>query len=105
MWIIPLIQAVAISHYALITHVVQIAAHNKVNEDYCPWEDKRFRPSDVVLGGRYSQKIPLSFELTVFCSLATIPWVFCTLSFCDTYNIQDIYGLAVNVGLLHRPVS
>ncbi|KIL59214.1 hypothetical protein M378DRAFT_27129 [Amanita muscaria Koide BX008] len=43
-------KAVAIPHYAVMTNVIQLAAHNKVNEDYCSWEDRRFRPGDSVLG-------------------------------------------------------
>jgi acyl-CoA synthetase (AMP-forming)/AMP-acid ligase II len=43
-------KAVAIPHYSIIANVIQMAVHNKVNEDYCPWEDRRFRPGDVVNG-------------------------------------------------------
>ena len=47
-------QAVAIPHIALITNVVQLAVHNKVNEDYTSWEDRRFRPGDVAICGQYA---------------------------------------------------
>ncbi|KIJ62740.1 hypothetical protein HYDPIDRAFT_30328 [Hydnomerulius pinastri MD-312] len=43
-------KAVAISHYAPITNVIQMAIHNKVNTNYCAWENQRFRPGDVVAG-------------------------------------------------------
>ncbi|PFH53345.1 hypothetical protein AMATHDRAFT_138090 [Amanita thiersii Skay4041] len=43
-------KAVAIPHYSVITNVVQIAAHNKVNVDDSPWKDRRFRPGDVTIG-------------------------------------------------------
>ena len=41
----------AISHYSFIANIIQLAVHNKVNEDYCPWDARRFRPGDVVNGG------------------------------------------------------
>ncbi|KAG1749197.1 hypothetical protein EDB19DRAFT_1681264 [Suillus lakei] len=43
-------KAVAIAHYALIVNVIQIAQYTKVNENYAPWEEQRFRPSDIVAG-------------------------------------------------------
>jgi 4-coumarate--CoA ligase len=47
-------QAVAIPHYSLITNVIQIAAHNNVNKDYCSYEDQRYRPGDIAIGGKTS---------------------------------------------------
>ncbi|KNZ82078.1 putative 4-coumarate--CoA ligase 3 [Termitomyces sp. J132] len=44
-------KAVAIPHYSLITNVIQIAAHNKVNQNYCDIKDQRFRPGDICIGG------------------------------------------------------
>lgn len=44
-------KAVAIPHYAPIANVIQIAIHNRVNEDYCPWEDRRYRLGDIAIGG------------------------------------------------------
>jgi flavin reductase (DIM6/NTAB) family NADH-FMN oxidoreductase RutF len=46
------IQAVAIPHIAVIANVLQMASHAKVNEDYAPWKDRRYRPGDVASGGR-----------------------------------------------------
>ncbi|KAF8073408.1 phenylacetyl-CoA ligase [Lyophyllum atratum] len=43
-------KAVAIAHYALIANVIQIAAHNNVNKDYCDYDDQRYRPGDVAIG-------------------------------------------------------
>ncbi|KAL5494986.1 hypothetical protein ACEPAI_448 [Sanghuangporus weigelae] len=43
-------KATAISHYSLIANGLQVAALNRVNEDYAPWDKRRFRPGDVVLG-------------------------------------------------------
>ncbi|KAG6889888.1 hypothetical protein C0995_013863 [Termitomyces sp. Mi166 len=43
-------KAVAIPHYALITNVIQIAAHNNVNKNYCDPKDQRFRPGDICIG-------------------------------------------------------
>ncbi|KAF9236311.1 hypothetical protein BU15DRAFT_77152 [Melanogaster broomeanus] len=43
-------KAVVIPHYALITNTIQMAVHNKINQNYCAWEDQRFRPGDRVSG-------------------------------------------------------
>lgn len=40
-----------IPHYAPIANIIQIAVHNRVHEDYYAWEDRRYRPGDVVIGG------------------------------------------------------
>jgi 4-coumarate--CoA ligase len=31
--------------------VIQKAEQQKVNKDYAPWEEQRFRPGDVAAGG------------------------------------------------------
>ncbi|KIL59198.1 hypothetical protein M378DRAFT_188026 [Amanita muscaria Koide BX008] len=54
-------KAVAITHYGIIANIIQLAAHNRVNEDYCAWEDRRFRPGDVVNGDAYGMHINLLF--------------------------------------------
>lgn len=38
---------IAIPHYAPIANIIQLAVHNRVNDDRIPWEDQRFRPGDV----------------------------------------------------------
>ncbi|KAG1784859.1 uncharacterized protein HD556DRAFT_1461201 [Suillus plorans] len=43
-------KAVAIPHYAPIVNVIQMAQQQKVNENYAPWEERRYRPGDVVAG-------------------------------------------------------
>ena len=43
----------AIPHYALIANVIQIAVGHRFNEEYCAWEDRRYRPGDVVLGSEF----------------------------------------------------
>ncbi|KAG9315598.1 hypothetical protein JVU11DRAFT_3236 [Chiua virens] len=40
-------KAVAIPHYAPIANIIQLAAHNKVNDPNVKWEDRRFRPGDI----------------------------------------------------------
>ncbi|KII86637.1 hypothetical protein PLICRDRAFT_177391 [Plicaturopsis crispa FD-325 SS-3] len=42
-------KAVAIPHYSPIANIIQMAVHNKVNTNYAPWEEQRYRPGDVVL--------------------------------------------------------
>ncbi|KAF8871809.1 phenylacetyl-CoA ligase [Infundibulicybe gibba] len=46
-------KAVEIPHFALIANIIQMAAHNRVNEDYCDWEERRYRPGDVAVGVHY----------------------------------------------------
>ncbi|KAF7346115.1 Phenylacetyl-CoA ligase [Mycena sanguinolenta] len=43
-------KGVAIPHIAVIANVLQLAAHGRVNEDYAPVKDRRYRPGDVALG-------------------------------------------------------
>ncbi|KAI6030702.1 hypothetical protein F5J12DRAFT_954393 [Pisolithus orientalis] len=42
---------IAIPHYAPIANIIQLAVHNRVNDDRIPWEDQRFRPGDVCSAG------------------------------------------------------
>ncbi|EKM79072.1 hypothetical protein AGABI1DRAFT_40522 [Agaricus bisporus var. burnettii JB137-S8] len=42
-------KAVAIPHYSPIANVIQIVVHNRVHEEYCAFEDRRYRPGDVAL--------------------------------------------------------
>lgn len=44
-------KAVAIPHYSVIANTVQMAVHGKVNENYAPWEERRYRPGDSVYAG------------------------------------------------------
>ncbi|KAJ8581986.1 acetyl-CoA synthetase-like protein [Rhizopogon salebrosus TDB-379] len=43
-------KAVAISHFGPIVSVIQKAEQQKVNKDYAPWEEQRFRQGDVAAG-------------------------------------------------------
>ncbi|KAG2153049.1 uncharacterized protein EDB93DRAFT_239065 [Suillus bovinus] len=43
-------KAVAISHFAPIVNVIQMAEHQKVNKNYAPLEEQRYRSGDVVAG-------------------------------------------------------
>ncbi|KAJ7089354.1 amp dependent CoA ligase [Mycena belliarum] len=40
----------ALSHFSVLTNVVQIATHCKVNEAYTSWGERRYRPGDLCLG-------------------------------------------------------
>ena len=48
-------KAVAIPHYALIANVIQMSTHGRVNEEYAPWEDRRYRPGDAIYAGACDQ--------------------------------------------------
>ena len=42
----------AISHYAVIANVIQMASHYRLNDP--SWPDKRMSPGDVVLAGTFT---------------------------------------------------
>ncbi|KAG9227448.1 hypothetical protein CCMSSC00406_0000906 [Pleurotus cornucopiae] len=71
-------QAVAIPHFSLIANVIQLAVHNRINEAYTTWEERRFRPSDVCIGVLpfyhiYGLVINLHFILFASMSIVVIP--------------------------------
>ncbi|KAE9402574.1 amp dependent CoA ligase [Gymnopus androsaceus JB14] len=43
-------KAVAISHFNVISIIIQAATFNRIGEDYTRWEDRRFRPGDICCG-------------------------------------------------------
>lgn len=47
------LQAVAISHYNIISNVVQVATFKRISEAYAPWEERQLRPGDVCCGGTF----------------------------------------------------
>lgn len=72
----------AIPHYAPIANIVQIAVHNRVHEDYCAWQDRRYRPGDVAIGGAslfsflVSSILIYDFQVLPFyreCSIVVVP--------------------------------
>lgn len=57
-----------------------MAQHTKVNENYAPWEEQRFRPGDIAAGGMhassplevasdqiYMQSFPFSVRVLLCC--------------------------------------
>ncbi|KAJ7484530.1 amp dependent CoA ligase [Mycena latifolia] len=68
----------AISHFAVLANVIQVATHCRVNEAYTNWEDRRFRPGDICLGVLpffhiYSIAILIHFVLFSGMSLVVAP--------------------------------
>jgi hypothetical protein len=97
---------VAIPHYAPIANIVQIAVHNRIHEDYCAWEDHRYRPGDVAIGGA-SPFFPSCFvgALLKFDEFAVLPFYreYCVVIVTGEYAdgiLSDIYGLVINVSFL-----
>ncbi|KIK57454.1 hypothetical protein GYMLUDRAFT_172807 [Collybiopsis luxurians FD-317 M1] len=43
-------KAVSISHFNVISIIIQAAKFNRIGEDYARWEDRRFRPGDICCG-------------------------------------------------------
>ncbi|KAG1879088.1 hypothetical protein F4604DRAFT_1954267 [Suillus subluteus] len=65
-------KAVAISHFAPIVNVIQMAEQQKVNKNYAPWEEQRFRPGDVVAGVLpffHIYGLVLGIHLMAFCGV------------------------------------
>ncbi|KAF9465775.1 phenylacetyl-CoA ligase [Collybia nuda] len=68
-------KAVAIPHYSLMANVIQIAAHNKVNEDYCDYKDRRYRPGDVAIGVLplyHIYGLVINLHFTLFCAMTLV---------------------------------
>ncbi|KAH7926476.1 acetyl-CoA synthetase-like protein [Leucogyrophana mollusca] len=68
-------KAVAIPHYAPIANTIQLAAHHKLNQDYCKWEDQRFRPGDVcsaVLPLYHIYGLVFNTHFSFFCGMPVV---------------------------------
>ncbi|KAF8133972.1 amp dependent CoA ligase [Boletus edulis] len=68
-------KAVAISHYAPIVNVIQMALHNKINRDDCAWEDRRYRPGDVATGILplyHIYGLIVSLHFLIFCGVTLV---------------------------------
>ncbi|KAF9236497.1 hypothetical protein BU15DRAFT_76938 [Melanogaster broomeanus] len=63
-------KAVMIPHYGPIANTIQMAVHFKINQNYCAWEDQRFRPGDRVAGNIYG--LVISLHLIPFCGLTLV---------------------------------
>lgn len=96
-------QAVAISHYNVISIVIQCATFNRINEPYSSWSEQRFRPGDICFGceetfiifaeSPSNEKIGNSSTVVSCASfqLLCVLWLM---------NTSDIYGLVYNVRAL-----
>ncbi|KAH7913982.1 hypothetical protein BJ138DRAFT_1170978 [Hygrophoropsis aurantiaca] len=68
-------KAVAIPHYAPIANTIQLAAHHKMNEDYCDWEERRIRPGDVcsaVLPLYHIYGLVFNTHFSFFCGMPVV---------------------------------
>ncbi|KAI6115792.1 hypothetical protein EDD16DRAFT_1828046 [Pisolithus croceorrhizus] len=68
-------KAVAIPHYAPIANIIQLAVHNRVNEDCISWEDQRFPPGDVcsgVLPLYHIYGMVFNTHYTLFCGMTVV---------------------------------
>ncbi|KAK7048191.1 phenylacetyl-CoA ligase [Favolaschia claudopus] len=68
-------KAVVIPHIAVIANVLQLAAHSKVNQDYAPWEDQRYRPGDVasgVLPLYHIYGLVVNLHFLLYCGMAIV---------------------------------
>ncbi|KAJ6448370.1 phenylacetyl-CoA ligase [Mycena vitilis] len=66
-------KVVAISHYNVISIVIQSATFNRINEPYAPEEERRFRLGDICCGCKPSLNVHLS-SLNYF-SLQFFPYI------------------------------
>lgn len=68
-------KAVAISHFAPIVNVIQKAEHQKVNQNYAPWEEQRYRPGDTVAGALpfyHIYGLVLGIHFMAFCGISIV---------------------------------
>ncbi|KIK54053.1 hypothetical protein GYMLUDRAFT_177879 [Collybiopsis luxurians FD-317 M1] len=66
---------VAISHFAVIANCLQIAAHNKVGQNYTSWNQQRYRPGDVciaVLPFYHIYGLDVVLNLILFCGMTLV---------------------------------
>jgi len=78
-----------------------MAIHNKVDQNYCSWEDQRYRPGDVAIGG----KVPLAHPASLSTNNDHVDGKFYlyivrvqSISHEHTVTLTpDIYGLVINV--------
>ncbi|ESK95807.1 phenylacetyl- ligase [Moniliophthora roreri MCA 2997] len=71
-------KAVAIPHISVITNVLQMHAHHKVDQNYTTWEERRFRAGDVAIAVLpfyhiYGLVLNLHFMLYSGITLVVIP--------------------------------
>ncbi|OJA18473.1 hypothetical protein AZE42_04979 [Rhizopogon vesiculosus] len=81
-------KAVTISHYAPIVNIIQMAQQIKVNENYAPWKDQRFRLGDIaagVLPFYHIYALVVGIHLMTFCGTGSTPNS-ATLQGQQTYN-------------------
>uniref|UniRef100_A0A8H7XP03 Uncharacterized protein n=1 Tax=Psilocybe cubensis TaxID=181762 RepID=A0A8H7XP03_PSICU len=77
-------KAVAIPHYSIIANTIQVAAHNKLNQNYCDWKDQRYRPGDVasaVLPFYHMYGLAMNLHYTLFFGMSLV--VFPTFNFIE----------------------
>ncbi|KAJ7601054.1 phenylacetyl-CoA ligase [Mycena floridula] len=68
-------KAVAMPHGAVITNMVQLAAHHKVNTNYTDIENQRYRPGDVaiaVLPFYHAYGLVVNLHFILFCGLSIV---------------------------------
>ena len=51
-------KAVAISHFNVISDLIQFSALCGANQNYAPLEEQRFRPGDIASGGMCIHRLP-----------------------------------------------
>ncbi|KJA20113.1 hypothetical protein HYPSUDRAFT_828333 [Hypholoma sublateritium FD-334 SS-4] len=80
-------KGVAISHYALIANIIQMAAHNQVDRAVGSKENMSYRPGDVALGVLpfyHNAGLIISLHLVIFCAM--------TLVVAPKYDFSAILG-------------
>ncbi|KAG6887989.1 hypothetical protein C0992_009969 [Termitomyces sp. T32_za158] len=68
-------KAVAISHYALIANIIQMASHSQVEKAHCFRNVRGFRPGDVAIGVLpfyHVAGLMISLHLTLFCAMTVV---------------------------------
>ena len=56
-------KAVAVSHYNFICNIIQMAVTMRVNEDYAPAEEKRYKSGDVCAAGEYAHRLRVCYGI------------------------------------------
>jgi acyl-CoA synthetase (AMP-forming)/AMP-acid ligase II len=92
-------KAVAIAHYAPLVNVVQIAQYTKVNENYAPWEEQRFRPNDIIAG-----VLPFFHIYGLVFSVYAVPFFGMSLVVIPKFSFTDFLKSIERHRITHLPL-
>ncbi|KAJ7604638.1 phenylacetyl-CoA ligase [Roridomyces roridus] len=89
-------KAVMISHYNVISIVIQMATSSRLNEPYAPLEERRFRPGDICYGF-----LPLFHIYGLLCNLHFMLYAGLTLVLTPKFNFEKFLASIEKYRITH----